>query len=77
MPDVEGQPLLPDNEPSPGLIGWLKDAARRLKREIVTLYIASSDSRISLAARVRLSTRTLFAVTARLVVALCAKSSAF
>lgn len=53
MADVEGLPLLPETEQSPGVLGWLKDAARKLKREIVTLYIASTDTRISLAAKVR------------------------
>lgn len=54
MADVESPALVERNEtPSPGILGWLSDVARKLKREIVALYIASPDPRMPLVAKVR------------------------
>jgi hypothetical protein len=54
MVETESQPLLESGETpsSRGFLSWLSDAARRLKREIVALYIASSDPRMPLVAKV-------------------------
>jgi hypothetical protein len=66
--DIEAQPLLPAGggaaapaapaavptaAPWARACTWVVDSARRLKREVVALYIASSDSRMPVLAKVR------------------------
>lgn len=59
MTDAE-TPLLPTSTPPPAeeetrfekFCTWVKESAQKLKREIITLYIASNDERVPILAKI-------------------------